>query len=220
MEATAADWITAAFTAVLALFTLALVVATGYYAKQTRRMLGEMRASREQAIRPKLALALRYHTPTFAAIAVKNVGPGAALEADLEFAFGPGAHGQQTREVKPWRTNLIASGEEHCFLPPAGPDGSALEVKGLAAAFEQIELTGTVRDALGTLHQVGDRFEDLPSFYERNKAAQHVIREDETVRALKEQVGEPIVEELRELRRVVEQFRRPPTSERDEEPWE
>jgi hypothetical protein len=207
MEATAADWTTAIFTAALAFLTLVLAVATGYYAKQTRRMVEEMEASRaearrgrEQSIRPKLALTLVYRTePELPYVAVKNVGSGAALEADLTLAFDPGAKGKQTREVRPWRENLIGPGDEHWFLSPRAAADGTLEADDLAAAFERIELTGKVQDALGTTHEVDERFDDLPGYRQRRNAVGHTFQEDETARA----ALKTIAQELSELRKAI-----------------
>ncbi len=222
MEATLADWITAGFTAVLALFTLALVVVTGRYAEQTRLMVGEMRESRkearrsrEQSVLPKLALSLEYRGPTFALIVVKNVGPGAALDADIELAFEPREGSSYERDGRPWRTNLIGPGEEHWFFPPR-PGGETLYVEGLAAGFERITLNGTVRDALAVEHRVDEHFDDLPGFYELNKGAYHVWRQDETVLALKERVGQPIAKAVDELRRAIDSL--PRRQDGDQEP--
>lgn len=53
METTVADWITAAFTAVLAVVTLVLVIATARYVTQTRRLVKETKRSRREMRRSR-----------------------------------------------------------------------------------------------------------------------------------------------------------------------
>ena len=96
MEATAADWITAAFTVVLAIVTGVLAVATGLYVSQTKRLVKEtrksrreMRASRkeacrarEQSVLPKLALTFEYRGPTITFAAIHSLVKLRGLDLD------------------------------------------------------------------------------------------------------------------------------------------
>jgi hypothetical protein len=52
----------------IVVLTFVLVAVTVWYAWQTRRMVREMRDSRELSVLPHLALQFRFRTPTFAAI--------------------------------------------------------------------------------------------------------------------------------------------------------
>lgn len=136
-------------------------------------------------------------------VQVKNVGQGPALEVDIELAFEPIEEGSLPREVRRWRVNLIDPGEDHWFSPAQGGGGS-LDIHGLAAAFERLTLSGTFRDTLGEIHRVDERFEDLPGYRDLARRARHIWQQEEPARTLKEEVGEPIQKELRELARTVE----------------
>ncbi len=236
MGPTVADWITAAFTAVLAVVTLVLAIATARYVTQTRCLVDETKKSREEAergskqsaednrltreemaasreethearlqsVRPRLALSLLYRGPTMAFVQVKNVGQGPALEVDIELAFEPAEGGTLPREVRRWRFPLVAPGEDHWFAPSYGEGGGLLDVHGLAAAFDRLTLTGTIRDTLGDGHRVDERIEDLPGYRDLNRRAAHIWQQEEPARTLTEKVGDPITKELRELAQTID----------------
>src|SRR5467141_3361899 len=92
------------------LLTLGLVAITAYYAWQTRRMVGEMRKAREMQVSPRLVLTLGPRVPGAGSsgdyLYVENVGPGIALEVDIEIALEPPAPLR-------WRllSSTLASGE-------------------------------------------------------------------------------------------------------------
>ncbi len=206
-----ADWITAAFTVVLALVTAVLAIATARYVTQTRCLVDETKKSREEArasrlqsVRPRLALSLLYRGPTMAFAQVKNVGQGPALDVDIELAFEPVEGGSLSCEVRRWRFPLIAPGEDHWFAPSHGEGGGVLDVHGLAAAFDRLTLTGTTRDMLGEVHQVDERIEDLPGYRDLNRRALHIWQQEEPARTLTEKVGDPITKELRELAQTID----------------
>jgi hypothetical protein len=67
-----------------AILTAALVAVTVFYAWQNRKMVGEMKKARDATILPKLALDLHALGPTVFDLAIKNVGPGAALDIDVQ----------------------------------------------------------------------------------------------------------------------------------------
>ncbi len=166
----------------------------------------EAREARLQSVRPRLALSLLYRGPAMAFPQVKNVGQGPALDVDIELAFEPVEGGSLPPETRRWRTNLIDPGEDHWFSPAQG-GGGALDIHGLAAAFARLTLTGTMRDTLGEIHEVDERFEDLPGYRDLARRARHIWQQEEparAARALKEKVGEPITKELRELSRTVD----------------
>ncbi|MDQ6804450.1 MAG: hypothetical protein M3065_05690 [Actinomycetota bacterium] len=178
-------------------------------AKDNQLLRDEMAAGREEArearlqsVRPRLALTLLYRGPTAAFVEVKNVGQGPALDVDVELAFEPMQGSSSPGEVRRWRRNLIDLAEGHWFMP-SGADGGFLDIHSFAAAFTQLTLTGTMRDALGEIHQVHERFEDLPGYRDLNRRAWHIWQPDETARAL-EEIGKPITDGLRELVRAVE----------------
>jgi hypothetical protein len=149
-----------AFTAIL---TAVLILVTIYYAIQNQRMVGEMRKSRELAILPSLALEFHRLGPNSMTLAIKNVGPGAALDIDVQMIYEPVAGGAAEREERRWRSNVMASGEAHDFMPPGELSNN---LNTLTESFQAIRLRGTMKDAAGKQHTVDASFSDLPEWRE------------------------------------------------------
>jgi hypothetical protein len=147
--------------AVTAFLTLALVLVTVFYAWQNLRMAREMREARSAAIRPKLALELHRLGPTAAALAIRNVGAGSALDVDVQTEW-------VTADDKPnpaarWRRNLLPPGEQAELLPPGDLNDN---INSLPRTYREIRLVGQVTDAAGAVHQVDERFADLAEWRE------------------------------------------------------
>jgi hypothetical protein len=143
-----------------ALLTLALIGVTGYYAVQNRRMVKEMIRTRELSILPKLALDLHRLAAPVVTVAVKNVGPGAALNVDVRLIYDPREATSKAVERR-WRHNVLVSGATYDFLPPGDLNAN---IDGLPATYRQIRLIGSMRDAAGKLHIVDESFADLPEW--------------------------------------------------------
>jgi hypothetical protein len=161
-----------------------LVLVTTYYAWQTRQMAIEMRAARLLSLFPKLVLDVEMIGPTYGDVVVRNVGPGAAVDADLTLTFEAGNAGDA--EDRRWLAHVIAPGEKHEFLPTRGI-GS---MDDLVAKHPTIALSGTLRDALGQVHTVAERI-DAAEAWSRLQGALHrweetperkVVRELEKIR--------------------------------------
>ena len=163
----------------LAVLTAALVLITGYYAWQTRGTLKEMREVRRLAALPRLVLDLHMATPIYAMLVVQNVGPGPALNGDLEIVFEGASAG--TDSMRRWRPHLISSGEKHQFLPPEGV-GS---LDALAAAFPRVILRGHVHDGFGERHTVDERI-DVAAAAAVLEEALHLFVQDPVERVVKE----------------------------------
>ena len=148
--------------ATAALLTAALVLITVYYALQNRRMVAEMRRARGLAILPKLALDFHRLGPTTVTLAIKNVGPGAALEVDIKVTWEPLGVGEQTENR--WRRNVLAPGEQADFMPP-GTDLNG-NIDSLPAKYRRVRLVGSMVDAAGERHDVSEVFDDLPEWRE------------------------------------------------------
>jgi len=134
--------------------TAALVIVTGYYAWQNRQMVQEMRASRAIAVMPRLAITMTHIGPDIWFPTIVNVGPGAALEVDVEIALQPGA-GDRRR----WRTAVMVPGERHEFFI-RGESGQGLEHMGqVVERYEEVTLTGACRDVLGNVTAIAERME-------------------------------------------------------------
>jgi hypothetical protein len=163
---------------------IVLVLVTAYYAAQTKQMVKEMRSARLLSLLPKLVLDIKMIGPTYGDVVVRNVGPGAAIDADLTITFAESeAAGREERE---WLAHVIAPGEDHEFLPTQGI-GSMDE---LVAKHPTIALTGTVRDALNQTHEVNERI-DVAEAWARVESAhvrweegsdRKVVRELEKIR--------------------------------------
>ena len=187
MEATAAEWITAGFTVVLAAFTAALVVVTGRYVEQTRLLVGETRASREemradrlQRVRPHFAMEFERLGGTAATLSVSNLGEGAALDSELTISFIPLEAGDP--DVRRWQPPVVASGHRQRFFPPA--EGLDMEV--LASGYGSVRLRGVTHDVLGERHDVLAEIPDIPGWWRRTKEARRHHMPDPLERATKE----------------------------------
>lgn len=147
----ASDWSITALTA-------ALVIITGYYAWQNRRMVRVMERAQVLAIRPKLALTFRHPGPTYSEIAVVNVGTGPALNVDVVLIFEAAAGTDVQRR---WRASAVAPSEEHLFLAPQTPDGKPMYRNDLVGAFSRIRLSGSMEDGLRNRVAVDEVVDDL-----------------------------------------------------------
>jgi hypothetical protein len=161
-----------------------LVLVTAYYAWQTREMAKEMRSARLLSLLPKLVLDVKMIGPTFGDVVVRNVGPGAAIDADLTLTF-EGSEAAE-REERQWLAHVIAPGEDHEFLP----GNEIRSMDDLVAKHPRIALEGKIRDAFGQTHVVDERI-DVAEFWghlenanERwvESADRKVVRELEKIR--------------------------------------
>lgn len=154
------DYLDAHQGAFAALLTAALVLVTAFYAWQNRQMVLEMKRSRDTAILPKLALEFHRLGPNVVSLAIRNVGPGAALDIDVRTEWVP----LSTEDDAPgtrWRRNLLSPGEQAELFPP-GDLGANLNT--LPERFREVRLKGSLRDAAGNEHRVDEAFADLPEW--------------------------------------------------------
>jgi hypothetical protein len=142
------------FTAIL---TLCLVGITFYYAIQNRRMVAEMKKARDATILPKLAIDLHALGPNAVALAIKNVGPGAALDIDVRTEWVPAFTSLEVAG-KRWRKNLMASGEQVVLFPPGELGGNLTP---LTETYREVRLRGELKDVGGRVREVDEAFEDL-----------------------------------------------------------
>lgn len=139
------DWLDKHDGSMIVLLTLALVLATVYYARQNRNMVSEMREARRLTMLRKLAIKIVRPGPAVAFPAVRNVGPGPALDVRITLSFEPRDPSQHERDVRTWRTPLIAPGEQHDFVPLHPGNGGIMDLNALAATYDRITLTGILR---------------------------------------------------------------------------
>ena len=170
-----------------------LVLVTTYYAWHTRQMAQEMRAARLLSLLPKLVLDVEMIGPTFGDVVVRNVGPGAAVDADLTIIFESSDPAE--REERRWLAHVVAPGQKHEFLPGSGI-GS---MDALVTKHPTIALSGTLRDALGQKHTVAERIDVAPAWARLREA--NVRWEESTDRRV-----------VRELEKIRQELRRRPAA--------
>jgi hypothetical protein len=166
-----------AFTALL---TLVLIAVTAYYAAQNRRMVREMEQTRELSLLPKLSLEFHRLGPVTVTLAIRNVGPGAALDIDVHMIYEPAVQGGVLVRSR-WRRNILVSGGGHDFFPPGGLDDN---LNRLPATYQEIRLVGSMRDAAGKRHEVSEVFANLPEWREVLHEARQRFASDDPERRL------------------------------------
>ncbi len=225
MDATAADWITAGFIAVLAIFTLALAVVTGRYVEQTRLMVDEMRATREESrlarelsVLPKLAIDMETIAGMFMGLKLTNVGQGPALELQLTITFEPVEGGSLPPDVRPWRAKVLARDEWLRFVPPRDQQGELLDVPFLGQAYRTITVKGRMHDALGHEHEVDERVDDLAGLHEMTSGAMVLVEKDHVRDELRE-LRKSFDKAVKRLFRARRKAQEPEESEFEQEKW-
>ena len=143
-----------------AILTAALVLVTAVYAWQNRKMVREMKHARDATILPKLALEFHRLGPNVVDLAIRNVGPGAAIDIDVRTEWVPTAEGATAPGAR-WRRNLLSPSEQVELFPPGDLNGN---LDSLPERFKEVRLRGTMIDAAGTTHKVDERFSDLPEW--------------------------------------------------------
>jgi hypothetical protein len=130
--------------------------------------------------------------PTFGDVVVRNVGPGAAIDADLTLTF-EGSEAAE-REERQWLAHVIAPGDDHEFLPGNGIGG----MDDLVAKHPTIALEGEIRDAFGQTHFVDERI-NVAEFWGRLENANERWVENADRKVVREL--EKICRELEAMRR-------------------
>jgi hypothetical protein len=179
--------------------TLGLIAVTLAYVIFNWRMVREMRETRRLTVLPKLAINFSRVGPAHALVAVKNVGPGAALDVRMTLTFVPRDPAQQAPDVRPWRINLMPPGDEHDFLP------RDLTGDAIAATWERITISGTMKNALGETIAIDDTFADLPEWRRLLEKAQERwldVPEKRLASAFGDLVGKPTTPLGRALREI------------------
>ena len=148
-------------------------------------MAVEMQRARLDSLRLHLVLDLEMVTPTYAMIVVQNIGPGAALQCELELTL----RGAAATERRDWQPQLLPAGDRHEFIPPDGVNS----LDGLAAAYPTITLTGGARDTIGRTHSV-DEMMDVTAMQAGLREALHRFERPADERLVKE--AEKIVKQL------------------------
>jgi hypothetical protein len=159
----------------IVMLTALLAGITAYYAWQNRRMVDEMRQSREISVRPKLVISILMLGPTYGLARLVNSGQGPALEVDVALAFHR-RDGSGSIERK-WQSNFMPPGEVHDFIEP-DELGDIQTMEALAAACSEITVKGNMKSSLGTEVQVDETTGDLQDWFDMSASALHVWEEE------------------------------------------
>lgn len=181
--------------AATAILTAALVAVTIYYAIQNRAMVKEMKHARDAALLPKLALDFHRLGPTAMTLAIRNVGPGAAIDVDVRAVWDPVADGAAPEQ--PWRRNILAPGEQADFMPPGETINDNINT--LPATYRRVRLLGTMKDAAGNRHKVEECFDDLAEWREVLRAARQRYVTADPERRLADELDKKLSQQLQQL---------------------
>jgi len=166
---------------VSAVLTAALVLVTGYYAAMNRRAVQEMRAARNAALLPKLALEFHRLGPMVVDLAIRNVGPGAAIAIDVEIEWLPVIKDDASK-IR-WRRNLLSSGEQVELAPPGDRNGN---LDTLPKVYRDIRLRGAMQDAGGKPYVVEEAFGNITEWRDLLGDAHEIWRPPEPERRMSE----------------------------------
>ena len=167
-----------------------LVVVTGYYAWQNRKMAQEMAAARRAAVLPKLVLTWTMVSPVLGFPTVKNVGLGPALDVDICVHFEPLSGHEQRADSRRWTASVVVPGEEKQFLPPRSESGGSMDTEALALTYSQVRLTGVYRDALGEPKDAEDVLLDIADWRRISKEAVARWEEPDPAKRLAKELAE------------------------------
>jgi hypothetical protein len=167
------------------ILTAALVLITAYYAWTNRRVLEEMGAAREAAVLPKLALEFHRLGPTVVDLAIRSVGPGAALDIDVAVEWVPADEDAKAPTIR-WRRNLLSPGEQVELFPPGDLNGN---LDTLPTIYRDIRLRGSMEDVLGKSHTVDEAFGNITEWRDLLGDAHESWKPPEPERRLAEALG-------------------------------
>jgi hypothetical protein len=181
-------------TSALVVLTAALVLVTGYYAYQNRRMVGEMRQARSTSVLPRLALSIRPLGGGIGFLRLSNVGPGPALHVRATITLEPDGFDIQ------WDAHVVAPGEFHEFIPqpPGEKDVSLASLDRLVERFTHAALSATYEDALGDRHETNERIE-AREWWRGLRDSHELLSHD---------YGKEAVSELEKIRKALERVAR------------
>jgi hypothetical protein len=169
-------------------FTGALVLATAVYAYFTWRMAAEMRETRLQSVRPRLALYVRPYGPAGGHLALVSLGPGAALDVAVSLGFEPSG---ETRE---WSASVFQPGQEAEFFFPHTEPGKLPGFDELERHDVSASVNGTMRDVVGRPYPVSEHIEVGAWSRLLTTAEQHYV----------EPPPEEVARELKKIRETLE----------------
>lgn len=179
-----------------ALLTTVLIAVNVIYTILNQHVVREMQRARALAILPKLGVDLHWLGPTAVEVALKNVGPGAALDVDVTLIFEP--VGAVPRVERRWRKNVFVSGEQHQFFPPDELNDS---INTLPDRYRAVRLVGSMKDAAGKKHAVDEELARLKEWREVLYAAKQAWVSPNREKALADEMARKFEKPLSALAR-------------------
>lgn len=141
---------------------------------------------------PHLSLDLSVMGPSFATVAISNVGAGPVLDAAITLTFRARIDSKLQTESRSWRASVIGPGERHRYLPPNGANNVPLDLDSFVDNYQAVTLSGTCSDVFGNTINISEQLSDLRDLWNEMKNSWHLVETDE----------------LRELRLEVEKLRK------------
>jgi hypothetical protein len=186
-----------AVTGGLVYFTWGLVDEARKTRAEIEQTRDEMEEARRLGVRPHLTLEPVLVAPTYATLALRNLGPGAARNVTLQLEFEP------VGDVREFSTPVMPTGRAEQFLPPK----SVNDLDAARAAGMITRVTGSMEDLYGERLRVDLVFEWAPWIDKLTKARRRTYEEPlrPIVKAL-----EAIEEELTRIRNHLGQQQRQP----------
>lgn len=181
------------------ILTAVLVVITGYYAWQNRKMAAEMAAARRVTVLPKLAIDWTMVSPTIAFPTITNVGPGPALDVEIAIEYVPLPGQENKRKVRQWTANLMVPGESKQFLPIEKDHSGSMQTKELAETYAMVRLTGKFHDVLRNTHVADDALEDIAEWRRTSEEAITRWQDPDPIKRQAKEVAEQLEKRFKPL---------------------
>jgi len=148
----ASDWVIAGLTFVLVCATVYYAFQTHAAVEETRKTVNEMRAAREIQVMPKLVPTIEILSPNDLLPRVSNMGVGPAINVRIHFHLEP--NGPDAT----YTAAFMSPGKGQSVFPKTDSGDRIMNVKELAP-YDTFHIKGECWDALGTRHEVDERFE-------------------------------------------------------------
>lgn len=184
-----------------AILTAALVLVTGY-AFTNRRVVTEMKAARDAALLPKLALEFHRLGPNVVDLAIRNVGPGAALNIDVHVEWLPTDQAMGPTRIH-WRRNLLSPGEQAELAPPGDLNGN---LEHLPTLFRDILLRGNMQDATGKPYAVDEAFGTITEWRDLLGDAHELWRPPEPERRMADALAKEFAKPIKDAGRALSEI--------------
>jgi hypothetical protein len=155
-----------------------LVLITGYYAWQNRKMVKEMQKARKAQFLPRLKLSLAFLGPTIGIPRVTNIGPGPAIKPYIEIWVEP-----SKEDKKIFSSPVMLPGQYQDFFYPES-DNNLLSLDELEK-LDTLKLKAKYFDIFDKEHEIEDSI-NLKEYIKILKTSSARYHEDEISKIRKE----------------------------------